>query len=488
MAPVPEAVVTTLTAIMSTIRSVAIAHVHESINTLSKSAIHKRDEGDTTDPNSSNFIPGQGVVEPTHVPTKALFALFGILGAVFVVVGIWFFMVTPNGGFVFKEGDWDDYVTTVMRRKGPNGTTLSGATKSTQLGGGSVLGWGRDKWGKTEYSGYSETSTERSDDMTEVTESLVGTESVVTSITRGVSGRYQRDKLTEKKSRSASKGGKTSKRLRPKDKDAREKSRLRHELIPDEEASIGFPESVTYDDEAGSALHSYKHEKSAKVGGLNRPADSSAFGSSYNGSATEGSESLLAGRQETPENSPKKEKRRSRVNEYTPDSSPTKTAGIRKVETVYQQDRERKLRREKNRSAGGPSSGGSGSGAPKRNFSYTPGDDGLSSVVGSDLSAISERTYESSHVSSQAGLLDPDREARRAERERRRREREWERERERGAASDVTAQTESSGTKSYYHPIAGLSPVAKKAGEAVDEFEEKRRRRREREGGYRRER
>jgi hypothetical protein len=33
-----------------------------------------------------------------------------------------------------------------------------------------------------------------------------------------------------------------------------------------------------------------------------------------------------------------------------------------------------------------------------------------------------------------------------------------------------------------------LSPVARKAGEAVDEFEEKRRRRREREGGYRRER
>jgi len=57
-----------------------------------------------------------------------------------VITGIWFFFWAKNGGFYFKEGDWEDYKSTILRRKGPNGTTLSGATPSTNLGGGSVVG------------------------------------------------------------------------------------------------------------------------------------------------------------------------------------------------------------------------------------------------------------------------------------------------------------------------------------------------------------
>ena len=52
---------------------------------------------------------------------------------------IWFFFWARNGGFHFRQGDWQDYKSTVLRRKGPNGTTLSGATKTTRLGGGSVV-------------------------------------------------------------------------------------------------------------------------------------------------------------------------------------------------------------------------------------------------------------------------------------------------------------------------------------------------------------
>ena len=56
-----------------------------------------------------------------------------------VLASIWFFFWAKNGGFIFKKGDWDEYKSTVLRRKGPNGTTLSGATKTTKLGGGSVV-------------------------------------------------------------------------------------------------------------------------------------------------------------------------------------------------------------------------------------------------------------------------------------------------------------------------------------------------------------
>lgn len=56
-----------------------------------------------------------------------------------MLASIWFFFWAKNGGFHFRNGDWDDYKSTVLRKKGPNGTTLSGATKTTRLGGGSVV-------------------------------------------------------------------------------------------------------------------------------------------------------------------------------------------------------------------------------------------------------------------------------------------------------------------------------------------------------------
>ncbi|PBP16168.1 hypothetical protein BUE80_DR013046, partial [Diplocarpon rosae] len=48
--------------------------------------------------------------------------------------------------------DWEEYKSTVLRRKGPNGTTLSGATESTDLGGGSVV-HGEKRWGRRKKRG-----------------------------------------------------------------------------------------------------------------------------------------------------------------------------------------------------------------------------------------------------------------------------------------------------------------------------------------------
>lgn len=79
---------------------------------------------------------GQGTISPEDIPNTLIFIVFGLIGAGFVCTAIWFFFRAKNGGFVFQEGDWEDYKSTVLRRKGPNGTTLSGASESTDLGGG----------------------------------------------------------------------------------------------------------------------------------------------------------------------------------------------------------------------------------------------------------------------------------------------------------------------------------------------------------------
>ena len=94
---------------------------------------------------SPTYHPGSGSVDPHHIDNRGFFALFALIGVFLVLGAIWFFFWAKNGGFVFRKGDWDDYKSTVLRRKGPNGTTLSGATRTTRLGGGSVVaGEGQD--------------------------------------------------------------------------------------------------------------------------------------------------------------------------------------------------------------------------------------------------------------------------------------------------------------------------------------------------------
>lgn len=90
-------------------------------------------------PDDHRIQHGSGAFDPRDINNRGIFALFALIGAGLVLASIWFFFWAKNGGFHFKKGDWDEYKSTVLRRKGPNGTTLSGATRSTKLGGGSIV-------------------------------------------------------------------------------------------------------------------------------------------------------------------------------------------------------------------------------------------------------------------------------------------------------------------------------------------------------------
>ena len=407
MAPIPDS----LSAIHTLLTTLTRRTITSTPTPSSHTPLHPRD--------TSQSIPhGSGTIQPTSVPTAAIFALIGIICAGFVLTAIWFFFIAKNGGFHFRKGDWDDYKSTVLRRKGPNGTTLSGATRTTDLGGGSVVGKRyRDSDSSVTGSAFSEQE-----------ESLVGTETVVsemTSITRGVGGRFQKEKTERVAAASAAKKVKSEQRKRFREKgDRREKSKLR------DGESVGGDE-LEGDDLGDAAIRSYRHEKPARVGGMNRAADGSAFESSVGGSE-ESSTGLLAGREATPTNSPQKARR---ARERGESASPTKErAGIRKVETVREADRvkaEARRLREKGRSAVG-----AGRGAGRRDFSYTPGDDLGSSVSGSGVSG--------SGSGMPGGYVD----------------------------SEVSGDT---GTKSYKHVIPGLSGVA---GGASESYAEERRRRR----------
>ncbi|KAH0538294.1 hypothetical protein FGG08_005114 [Glutinoglossum americanum] len=83
---------------------------------------------------------GAGAVGPNSINNRGMLALFALLFSGLIISAIWFFFWAKNGGFRFREGDWEDYKSTVLRRKGPNGTTLSGATKTTDLGQESLAG------------------------------------------------------------------------------------------------------------------------------------------------------------------------------------------------------------------------------------------------------------------------------------------------------------------------------------------------------------
>ncbi|KAI5292231.1 hypothetical protein KEM52_006522 [Ascosphaera acerosa] len=97
------------------------------------------DGGNTRGSSSRSFQPGQGAVPPDHINNAGMLALFAILGAAFVLTAIWFFFWAKDGGFEWTEHDWDDYKSTVLRRKDADGRTLTNATPSTNLGGGSIV-------------------------------------------------------------------------------------------------------------------------------------------------------------------------------------------------------------------------------------------------------------------------------------------------------------------------------------------------------------
>lgn len=185
--------------------------------------------GSTSAP-AKKITLGQGTIDPKSIKMQGLMALFAIIGAVFALGGIWFFFWARNGGFVWRKGDWDEYKSTVLRRKGPDGRTLSNATKSTKLGGGSIVGRGYSDDGctNTSYDNYTETATT----------------------------------VTEEK----------PKKKRNLKQTAKQKLLRRHK-------------DERWEGEGDADVRAYREEKPARIGGMNREADGTYHGSDYDSSA-----------------------------------------------------------------------------------------------------------------------------------------------------------------------------------------------------------
>ncbi|CAK7210069.1 hypothetical protein SEUCBS140593_000704 [Sporothrix eucalyptigena] len=354
-----------------------------------------------------------GITPPTSINNNGIFALFGILGAAICVAMIWFFFWAKNGGFHFSNNDWDDYKSTVLRRRGPNGTILSNATPSTNLGGGSI------------YKDVDDNSTE--DTRTVITGVSGSTD--MTGITGGVSdflGREKRRKKREQRDREKERRReeKSNEKLRKKKDGKSRSSRKVNEdgILVDEMAEA----------EAQAHLRDYRHEKAARVGGINKASDGSTWDGSNPSHSSVGTEStvtseLMANREHTPTNTPKK----------------SSHGGIRKVYSTADRNAAREQERVRSEArrlqdrgrashsyqAAAASSGG------RRDFSWQHGED-----ASTPLRQIEEG--ESTRLEDDGRSHVP------------------------GAWSDA-GQTESDlGTKSYRHIIPGISAPSTYEGSA----------------------
>jgi hypothetical protein len=215
MAPLPDSLLSLLPrSLFTSVKDVPTINIDpRSLSPMDVQTLHlaKRDGGPRVD-------LGAGARPPTDFDNKGFQALFAIIGMGMVLLALWFFFWAKNGGFHFREGDWEDYKSTVLRRKGPDGKTLSNATKSTRLGGGSVVHGG--SYGASSVGYTDETAT--SADTSEMREAENG------------------------HSPFALRGGEARK-----EKHRREGTN-------------------NYRDQD---LRGYREEKPARVGGLNRPAD-----------------------------------------------------------------------------------------------------------------------------------------------------------------------------------------------------------------------
>ncbi|KAG5915367.1 hypothetical protein E4U42_008101 [Claviceps africana] len=220
--------------------------------------------------------PTRGVLDPHDINNVGFFVLFALIGVAFVVTGIWFFFWAKNGGFHYGENDWDEYKSTVLRRKGPNGTLLSGATRSTDLGGGSV---------------YKDVQDE--DDGTTVVTDSTGL-SGVTAGASDIAARERRRAKQEKRERER-------RRRRGERRTRGHGDEGESELASSVGGGRHVGEEGVLDEaaekEALKELRSYRHERPARVGGLNKESDGSQWDGSTNpseSSATQVSSSSAA--------------------------------------------------------------------------------------------------------------------------------------------------------------------------------------------------
>ncbi|ROW11707.1 hypothetical protein VPNG_05546 [Cytospora leucostoma] len=380
--------------------------------------------------------PEKGIVHPGQINNKFVFVVFGLIGAALIVLGIWFFFWAKNGGFFFKEDDWDDYKSTVMRRKGPNGTTLSGATTETDLGGGSV---------------YKDIDDHTNEDATTV---ISGT----TGITGGVSdvvGRERKRKRREQKERE-------KERRREERRREREEKKKNHSSRKVGEDGGVIDENA--EAEAQEYLRNYRDEKPARVGGINRESDASTWDGSTNptdssrGGYTESTvtSELMPRRERSPHSSPEKPKKGGIRKVYS-------TADKRDIREASRIRAEAKKERENRRAAAASSAANAQNYQHgRRDFSWQRNNrvDEDMALVAAPSTYVGGEDLEEEEPKHPGG---------------------W-------AESDVSSDV---GTKSYHHVIPGLSnsdvgsSVA--GGSDVRDYAEEKRKKR-RSGGYRRER
>lgn len=262
--------------------------------------------------------PAAGVLNPDDIKNVGFFVLFALLGVAFALGCLWFFFWAKNGGFYFKKSDWDDYKSTVLRRKGPNGTLLSGATPSTDLGGGSVYKDVADNDTATQVSG---------------TTGLTG-------VTAGASEPGERDRRRKKQAQ----------REREKARQKRGEGRRRR-------VEEGEVQDQDAEEDAKKHLRSYRHEKPARVGGLNKQSE----GSSWDGS-TEPTSSEMTMSEASARLLPKP----------GGSSQPAKARGIRKVYSTADKtaDRETERIRTEARRLREAGRAAAASGSGRRDFSF----------------------------------------------------------------------------------------------------------------------
>ncbi|OJJ31562.1 hypothetical protein ASPWEDRAFT_72469 [Aspergillus wentii DTO 134E9] len=267
---------------------------------------------------TSKPISGQGTVAPNSIHMQGLLALFAIIGAAFVLAIIWFFFWAKNGGFIWRKGDWEDYKSTVLRRKGPNGETLSNATKSTKLGGGSIV-----------HNGYS-------DDAYTYTESGLGYTDTATTITEKGEPKKKR-RLKERFMR----------RRRDDDDDVIQEERERED------------EDVL----------AYRQEKAARVGGMNREAEGTYHGSDYDTSNPPSyfNQSEMSEARDYAYHKPPRQSRQSRDFSFTPGTEDvlSQTTGDRETARASSTRRHNR-RRERRRNPPPPSTSSRQSSPRKR--------------------------------------------------------------------------------------------------------------------------
>lgn len=193
-------------------------------------------------------VPCAGCLDPSKVNNKVYFSLFALIFLAIVLASIWFFFHAKNGGFHWQQGDFEDWKSTVLRKKDANGNTIYSARsvvsrprKSDRIAAKSVVGYDeKGRKGIMAIRGFG------------------GSHSV-----------YYSDGFTQYS------GGDRSDAMTSISRNNNEKRQTKPKIRG------GYTEAPTTTDHSrryrDRDLRDYKHEKPARVGGMNRSADGTSY-------------------------------------------------------------------------------------------------------------------------------------------------------------------------------------------------------------------